>query len=520
MPWIILPLPERILPMGSRGNVLFILLLLMTGAAGAILVAEDRRGRQWPARPESFQRLVGGLGFGPELDLSSCVFGFDPRLDGGRSTDYGSIPARPASVPVWRILFFSTRLWNNNSNGWTRRMMRYLLDISGTGLMSVLLHPLQSAVSVFAVVVVLLPYLVGLGLSQGLQREAEASVQFGADLYVTGNRFGRPVPLPLSALPQLRRLENVREVVPRIVGEVVLGTDHVHAVLVGLPPEHFSDWGDCIEGALPQTRSLNELVIGTSLARRLSLHPGSSLLPFYRNDREGSHLSRVVGVFKPDAPPWQANLILTTFETAAHIFQQRGSATDFLVWCRPDSESAVSRAIEQGLSFSEPDDERVILPMVTARQDLLAVLPRGLLHREGIFNLHFLLAFVVAILVLLVMSGIGRGDRRREIGILKATGWQTDEILLRGLVESFSLSLAGACTALVLAWVWLRVFNGYGVASLFLGGAGAAPDFTVPFQLTPVPALLAFVLAFAVVLAGTLYSCWRAAVTPPREAMR
>jgi ABC-type lipoprotein release transport system permease subunit len=48
----------------------------------------------------------------------------------------------------------------------------------------------------------------------------------------------------------------------------------------------------------------------------------------------------------------------------------------------------------------------------------------------------------------------------------------------------------------------------------------AKPDFPVPFRLTPVPALLAFVLAFALVLTGTLYSSWRAALTPPREAMR
>ena len=76
--------------------------------------------------------------------------------------------------------------------------MRYLLDIISTGLAAVLLHPLRSAVSFLAVAAALAPYLAGLGLSQGLQAEAEASAQFGADLYVTGSRFGRPVPLPLA----------------------------------------------------------------------------------------------------------------------------------------------------------------------------------------------------------------------------------------------------------------------------------------------------------------------------------
>lgn len=398
--------------------------------------------------------------------------------------------------------------------------MLYILDIARTGLAAVFLHPLRSAVSFLAVVAVLLPYLVGLALSQGVQAEAEASIRFGADLYVRGRRFGRPAPIPLSAADKMRRLKGVTAVVPRIVGEVALGREHVSAVLVGVPPEYAAAWSDCIDGQLPQTRSLNELVLGTSLVRQLNLKIGSMLFPFYRNDHKGSHNSRIVGVFKADAPLWQSKLIFTTFETAADIFDQQDTATDLLVWCEPEALADVRRAIEREPSLAASPQGEVIRPSVTGRDDLFAVVPSGLLHREGIFNLHFLLAFTIGILVLLVTSGIGLGERRREIGILKATGWQTDEILLRGLIESLSLSLAGACIALLLAWVWLRLFNGYGVAALFLDGATWKSDFPVPFRLTPTPFVLAFVLSLAMVLTGTLYSSWRAAVTPPREAMR
>ena len=122
--------------------------------------------------------------------------------------------------------------------------------------------------------------------------------------------------------------------------------------------------------------------------------------------------------------------------------------------------------------------------------------------------------------MLTVTSGFGLSERRREVGILKAVGWQTDEVLLRGATESLALALMGACTSLLLAWAWLRVFNGWGVAGLFLAGVDAAPDAPVPFRLAPVPTLLALVLALTVVLTGTLYSAWRAATAAPREAMR
>ena len=398
--------------------------------------------------------------------------------------------------------------------------MRPFLDLCQTGLAAVLLYPLRSAVTVAAVVAVLVPYLVGLGMSQGIEAEAEASAQFGADLYVSGTQFGRTVPIPLEAAATVRRLDGVTEVVPRIVGAVVLGKEREHAVLVGLPPEHFPAWADAVEGELPRPGTgPNELVIGTTLARRLNLKVGSVVPPFYRNDR-GERLSRVVGVFKADCPLWQANLILTTFDTAAAVFDQAGLATDLLVTCRPGSQGPVSRALEQGPTFTGPDSRGAIRPRVTAREDLLALLPRGLLHREGVFNLLFLLAFVVGTLVVLVTSGLGLAERRREIGILKATGWQTDKILLRSLVESLALSLAGASVSILLAWGWLRLLNGYGIAGVFLAGVDAAPDFPVPFRLTPVPALLAFVLSLVVILTGTLYSSWRAATVPPREAMR
>ena len=72
----------------------------------------------------------------------------------------------------------------------------------------------------------------------------------------------------------------------------------------------------------------------------------------------------------------------------------------------------------------------------------------------------------------------------------------------------------------MLAWLWLKPLNGYGIAGLFLAGVDAAPAFTVPSRLTPVPALLAFLLSFVIVGVGTVYSTWRAATVPPREAMR
>jgi ABC-type lipoprotein release transport system permease subunit len=92
--------------------------------------------------------------------------------------------------------------------------------------------------------------------------------------------------------------------------------------------------------------------------------------------------------------------------------------------------------------------------------------------------------------------------------------------VLRSLAETALLALAGASLSVVLAVVWLRGLNGYWIAGVFLAGVEAAPAFRVPFRLTPAPTLLAFLIAFVVVMSGSLYSTWRVATVPPREAMR
>ena len=76
--------------MRGRASCLLLGLLFLTGAAGGLLVVEGRVGRG--GRAEPFQRLVGGVGTGPVLDLSGCPFRFDPRLDDSCVEEGGPIP--------------------------------------------------------------------------------------------------------------------------------------------------------------------------------------------------------------------------------------------------------------------------------------------------------------------------------------------------------------------------------------------------------------------------------------------
>ncbi|MCK6461151.1 MAG: ABC transporter permease, partial [Planctomycetes bacterium] len=259
---------------------------------------------------------------------------------------------------------------------------------------------------------------------------------------------------------------------------------------------------------------------------------GARLPPFYRS-RSGERVSRVVGVFRADLPLWEANLVFCSFETAAHLFDQEGLATSLLVSCDPGYRDAVvatlrridpvpSPGTTEGLPAAptQGTEAGTVTPVVTTRDDLAALLPRGMAHLEGIFQIHFVLAFAVGIPLLMVAAGLGLSGRRREAALLKATGWMTDEVIVQAMVESLVLALLGASTAVLVAWAWLGLLDGCGIAGIFLPGATAAPGFKVPFRVAPVPALMGFLVSFAIVSTGTLYSTWRAATAAPALALR
>ncbi len=78
----------------SRGPVVLLLFVgILSAAAGSLLAIDSQARSRGDDRGAEFQRLVGGLGGGAELDMSRCIHGFDPRLDGECGQDLGPIPA-------------------------------------------------------------------------------------------------------------------------------------------------------------------------------------------------------------------------------------------------------------------------------------------------------------------------------------------------------------------------------------------------------------------------------------------
>lgn len=78
---------------------LMTLALALACGAGAVALCGATRPVRSARRSDEFQRIVGGLGLGPALDLSRCAPAFDPRVGTTCPERVGAVPAGDAFSP-------------------------------------------------------------------------------------------------------------------------------------------------------------------------------------------------------------------------------------------------------------------------------------------------------------------------------------------------------------------------------------------------------------------------------------
>ena len=146
---------------------------------------------------------------------------------------------------------------------------------------------------------------------------------------------------------------------------------------------------------------------------------------------------------------------------------------------------------------------------------------------ESIFNWREGIVLVIASLSLLAFvilawekaSGLA-ADEKREIGILKAIGWETGDVLRMKFWESALVSVFAFLLGYLAAYVHVFYFGSGLFEPVLKGWAVLYPR----FELTPViDGFQVFTLFFFTVFpyaAATLVPIWRAAITDPDAVMR
>jgi ABC-type lipoprotein release transport system permease subunit len=376
---------------------------------------------------------------------------------------------------------------------------------------NIIRNKVRSLVIILCLIAVLFPFISAISISEGIKFQSLTSVEEGADIYVTSDHYGSNAPISLQHLQRFQKMEGVVKVFPRVVGRSYFANQL--ATLVGIPAENIPKSIRLIQGEV--FREKGGVMVGRGLAKAFQLQIGVR----FTLSANPSKIFKVSGIFDAESTIWSSNLIMMTFEDAAEFFQMRGMATDILIYTRPGYAPLLAREIRENRGASNPDSPEPPL-RVQDKSLVKRYFQRGFNYKAGVFTALYTVAFALAIPALLVISGFGQTERKKEVGLLKATGWQTQEVMEMVTLENLVVSLTSAPLALLMAMVWLKWFNGAFIAQFFIAEIGLMAPFPVPSRFLPLPSLFAFLFAMVLTMVGSLYPTWRTATIPSAEAMR
>ncbi len=349
-------------------------------------------------------------------------------------------------------------------------------------------------------------------LADALRGEAERARAAIPDVVVQRLVGGRPATLKVQDGKRLEGIPSVARVDARVWGYLFLPTLQGNVTVVGVR-EGSTALSTAPSGALSAGKDLargaHEMVAGTTLARALGLRVGDGLqLP----SATPSPLLTLAGTFDSSVELYAADVILCDEEDARAVL---GLAAD--------------EATDLALTVKNPDEARVVSRTVLDRLPGTRVVEKELLGR--VYALVYgrraglvLAASIPAILALLILawdraSGLGP-EERREIAILKATGWSTRDVLSVKMLEALLVGALGTAAGLFLAYGWVFVIGAPGLRPALVGWSVLYPEAPLTPMVDAAQLLAVALSVLAPFVALSIVPAWRAAGIDPMDAMR
>lgn len=366
--------------------------------------------------------------------------------------------------------------------------------------------------------------------THSIKKEAAMILKGSPEMVVQKTVAGRHDLLPIHYLDEIKSIRGVAHVESRLWGyhyDNIVGANYTLLVpsdskaqneLSGRIAVVETD-GDTPD-SLSETKLLfthddailepGTLIIGNGVARVRNIGTGD-YMSFMSSSGEILNF-RIAGTLSSASELVSSDLLLINEEDFRKLFGIKPKfVTDAVVTVRNPSEIGV---ITSKIKKRLPDSRPII------RDEILRTY-------DSIFNWRggmMIVLFSAAVLAFVIFawdkaSGLSAGERR-EIGILKAVGWETSDVIQMKFWEGIIISLVAFLTGVIFAYIHVFFMGSPVFESALKGWSTLYPN----FSLTPfVDAEQIITLFFLTVLpysVATIVPIWRAATIDPDTAMR
>lgn len=396
-------------------------------------------------------------------------------------------------------------------------------------------------VSVLGVTLGVTVLILVLSVMTGFQRELQRKV-IGFDAHLTIARDGL-VDQWQKLLKPIAAASEIKKVVPFVQGPVIVEFQHrrITPVMRGVDAEKEANLKKFIKEG---TFDLNgdTALVGSEMALLLGIHVGDRITVYSsRNvnqileelDRMKSHPGKasaeglrqlvlpteltVAGIFETGRYQYDSEFLLVPLHIGQELYGLGDSVHGLSIWTE-DADRV--NLVQQRLRRQLPEDFSVTTWMDANKQLFDAIA----MERHVMF---FLLMFIILVAAFGIMNTLitVTVQKTREIGILKALGASTSQIINIFLIQGMVVGFIGVVTGLALGMTLIRWRNEVSdVLSSFLGieiFPRSVYQFSqIPAEIVPSDVALICISAFVICSVAALIPAWLASRMDPVKALR
>jgi len=331
--------------------------------------------------------------------------------------------------------------------------------------------------------------------THSIRKEASLVLKDAPEMVVQKLVAGRQDLMPLEYLEKIREIRGVGSIKGRLWGyyfDPFFGANYTL-----MSPD---------DGHLPP----GTIAIGEGIAKDRKVHAGD-MIAFNAYNGE-TMLFQVQAIFSAESALVSADLVLMSGDDLRKLFGiPEGKVTDLTLKVRnPRELGTIAQKIVQTLPDTRP----------ITRDEILRTYDSIFNWRGGVL---IVILFVAVISFFIFAwdraSGLG-AEEKKEIGILKAIGWETSDVILMKFWEGVVISFSSFLLGVLLAYAHVYFTSSILFEPVLKGWSVIYPDFRlVPF----IDAYQISTLFFLTVLpytVATIVPSWRAATIDPDLVMR
>jgi hypothetical protein len=350
-------------------------------------------------------------------------------------------------------------------------------------------------VAVYALVVFMMASAIFFG--DALRREAGEILKDSPEIIVQRVVAGRHDLIPLSYMDEMKTIRGVQAVHARLWGYYYHSASRSNYTIMAL--ENFY-----------HTEKMEACQVGQGVLRTWGTIQGKQLY-FRTYDGEAVAL-KIAGSFEGVTDLVTADLILMSEPAFRRISgMPEDYATDITLTVRNAKER---QTVAQKIVSAMPDTRPIL------KEEILRTYSSVFDWRTG-YIIVLLAGAFLAFLIFAWDKATGlSSEEQAEIGILKAVGWDTSDVLLTKFWEGAVISLAAFLLGIIGAYLHVYVASAPLFEHAFKGWAILYPEFRLTPSVNPFLLAVLFLLTVVPYTLITIIPAWKVSVTDPDTVMR